>query len=269
MKAVSIVLSALVLTGLSATFIAQMPEPESPPVVVVEVIDPLEQARQASFDIDMPEGAGSAVLVARSNLGDGSYRYKALTAHHVITEIVADPENKSCTFTFQPDFHGPHLRIIAEIDIGWTVPSDDWASFQFTATELLECAEVATREEFEAINAFDPIYFVASYGPFGPQCRKGIIATTHNVGVYAEAQKISDLPWNQRPENFFRFTMHIWYGDSGGPIFTEHGKLIGMGNAFTVGGGFKQNVTHSGVAIKAHVIRETVVDTKDFFKIED
>jgi len=277
MKAAPIVvLSALVLAGIGATHLAQAPKQE-PPAAVVQEVSPLERARQASFDLDMPQGAGSAVLISRIQLEDGTYLYRALTAHHVIEEYLKDIDQNgesadlSAMLTFQPEFHGDQLQINTVIDvIDWIVPNGDWASFTFRDATRLECAEVATREEFEAIAAFEHIYFVASFGPYGQQCRHGVIATTHNAGTYPDAQLTSTLPWNQHPEDFFRFSMPIWYGDSGGPIFNKDGKLIGLGNAFTVGGQFNQQVTHSGVAIKAYKIREAAAAVaEDFFKIED
>tara|TARA_S200002703_G_scaffold32680_2_gene28489 strand:- start:232 stop:1068 length:837 start_codon:yes stop_codon:yes gene_type:complete len=278
MKAVStvVVLSALVLAGIGATHIVQAPKQEPPAAVVVKEISSLERARQASFDLDMPIGAGSAVLVGRVQLEDGEYLYRALTAHHVIAEYLADIKlngedaNLDAMLTFQPEFHGEQLQIDVVIDaLDWLVPSGDWASFTFRHETRLECADVATREEFRAIGAFEHIYFVASFGPYAQQCRHGIISTTHNTGVYVDAQLTSDLPWNQQPQDFFRFSMPIWYGDSGGPIFNKDGKLIGLGNAFTVGHSMTQQVTHSGVAVKAHIIREAVADHEDFFKMEN
>lgn len=288
MKAAPLVaLSALVLAGIGATHLIQAPKQEPPAIVIemivehVDVPSPLERARQASFDLSMPLGAGSAVLVSRVNLENGGYRYRAITAQHVIEEITDDINtngenaNLEIIMTFQPEFHGPQLQITTDVEaIEWTVPANDWAVFTFVSNELLECADVATREEFEAISAWDPIYFIASFGPYGPQCRQGVIATTHNVGAYPSAQLTSPLPWNQQPENFFRFSMPIWYGDSGGPIFDQHGRLIGIGNAFTVSsrGGFGpgQQVTHSGVGLKTYLIREMVIGVdENFFKIED
>lgn len=276
MKAASIVLSALVLTGLSATFITQMPEPESPPVIVVEVIDPLEQARQASFNIDMPTGGGSAVLVGRDALENGSYRYTAITAQHVVEDIVVDIRDNGdkavleVTLTFQLEFHGAPLQIILNIEsIDWSMPGHDWAAFKFQLDRKLECVPLATKTEFEEITAFEHIYIVACGGPYGQHCRAGVMGATHNTGTRRALQLTSPLPWNQLPDDFFKFSMPIWYGDSGGPIFNEDGKLIGIANAFTIGGNFGSNASHSGVALKTYVILEAVANVEDFFKIED
>tara|TARA_R110002096_G_scaffold108964_2_gene238490 strand:+ start:1514 stop:2341 length:828 start_codon:yes stop_codon:yes gene_type:complete len=275
MKVASIVLSALVLTGLGATFIAQMPEPE-PPTVVVEVIDPLEQARRASFNIDMPTGGGSAVLVGRDALENGSYRYTALTAQHVIEDIVIDIRDNGdkaileVTLTFQPRFHGAPFQVTLDIEsIDWSLPSHDWAAFKFQLDRKIECVPLATKNEFEEITAFEHIYIVACGGPYGQHCRAGVMGATHNTGTRRELQLTSPMPWNQFPNDFFKFSMPIWYGDSGGPIFNKHGKLVGLANAFTIGGGFGGNATHSGVALKAYVILETVSNIEDFFKIEN
>ena len=276
MKAASIVLFALVLTGLGVTFITQMPEHESPPIIVAEVIDPLEQARRASFNIDMPTGGGSAVLVGRDALENGNYRYTALTAQHVVDDIIVDMKDNGdkaiveVTLTFQPTFHGSPFQVTLNIEsIDWSLPSHDWAAFKFQLDRKIECVPVATRGEFEEITPFERIFIVGCGGPYGQHSRVGVMSTTHNIGTRRALQLLSPLPWNQLPDDFFKFSMPIWYGDSGGPIFNKDGKLIGLTNAFTIGGGFNGQATHSGVALKTYVILEAVSNVEDFFKIED
>jgi len=282
MKAL-LVLSALVATGIGGGYATQQAIPPQEPTAVVSTtpavvtISPLERARQASFDIVLVNDgfSGSAVLISRMNLEDGSYRYRALTADHVIESMAKDiatngvAASREMTLTFQLDFHGAPIQITLNVDdIGWSIPAHDWASFTFDSELRLECADVASQEDFETIKAFEPIYLVACGGPFGQQCRKGIISATHNAGVYPLQQLMSPYPWNQSPENFFRYSMPIWYGDSGGPIFSKEGKLIGIVNALTMGGRGGP-VPHSGVALKAHVVRDIVAASKDFFLVED
>tara|TARA_R110002094_G_scaffold202613_1_gene173750 strand:+ start:1419 stop:2270 length:852 start_codon:yes stop_codon:yes gene_type:complete len=283
MKAASIVLSALVVIGLSTVFITQMPKPESPPVTVVEaieVIDPLEKARQASFDIWMPLGAraGSAVLVGRVAVEESGYRYRALTANHVISGITDDiginGENADLDIkvTFRPDFHSPEIQFDVQIEaIDWVNPAGDWASFTFQLEYKLECADIATEAEFKAIKAWDNVYFIGSGSKYGQACRRGVISATDNYGIDREAQSLggthTGIPWHQYPENFVKFSAPIWYGDSGGPLFNEHGKLIGLLNAYTIGDSLEHGAVHSGVAFKTHLVRQVVGE--DFFKIED
>jgi len=275
MKA-TLVMPMMVLLGLTGCNQPPKPVAELQSKFVVDDLVQLEKSRQATFDLDMPIGAGSAVLVGRKNMGNNVWRYRALTAQHVTEEIEKDVKqngeqaNRSIMVTFQPEFHGQRKQYKTEIiDIDWINPMGDWSSFTFDLEVKLECSVVATREEFENIQPWDPIYFVACGGPFGQSCRQGVISATHNVGIYRQEQIMSPLPWNQIPYNFFKFSMPIWYGDSGGPIFSKSGKLIGIANAFTVGTPLQGRATHSGVAVKAHLIHEVVKNKKDFFLIED
>lgn len=278
----ALILSAVVLTGIGGTYLAQEPTPSPVVAQQVEELSPLERARRASFDIALPEYkvSGSAVLVSRVKLDSGKYRYRALTAYHVVEKMakaIADDKlvaNHQMLMTFQPEFHGQPLQFTLNIDdVDWAVPMQDWAAFTFESEHRLECADVATEEEFKAIKPFEPIYVVACDGPFGQQCRMGVMSATHNIAVWPKQQAKSPWPWHQNPENFFRIGSTIWYGDSGGAIFTKDGKLIGIINAFTMryndGWGGGSPVTHSGVALKAHIVRDMTKYSKDFFLVEN
>lgn len=241
-----------------------------------QTVSALEKARQASFDIAMKDYniGGSAVLVSRIKLENGRYLYRALTAYHVVVKMAkalktnSEKASRSMLMTFQPKFHGEQLQIQLDIkDIEWAAPTNDWAAFTFESEHKLECALVATKKEFEAIEPFEDIYGVAGAGPGGQQLRRGIIGMTHRVDVNYKTQKSHGWVWNHRPNDFFRAAFPIWYGDSGGAVLNKHGKLIGIMNALEIYN--ELPVSHLNIILKTYVIRDAVQHNPDFFKIEN
>lgn len=245
---------------------------------IVQEINPLARVRAAVFDIQMPKykTSGTASLIGRKNLGDGRYLYRALTAFHVLDKIakaVQDNKlkaNKDITLTLQPKFHDTILQVKLQIeDIDWAVPSNDWGSFTFILEHKLPCITIATKEEFEAIEPFEEVYFIGCEGWYGQQLRKGIISTTHNIAVDPlEQQRQAKNPWHKNPENFFRCSVPVWFGDSGGAIINKEGKLIGILNSFTLWDELGDVVFHSGVNLKTYLILDVVKHNKDFFLVE-
>lgn len=275
----ALVLSLVTTLGVGGVYLTQEPI-VLPPVIQQEVISPLENARRATFLIALPTYriSGSATLVGRKKLDDNNYRYTALTAYHVIEDMAKKiAEDKTTAdhtieMMFQPSFHGKPLRITLTIDdIGWMVPSYDWAAIMFEMEHKISCVELATREEFNAIKSFERIYAVGCGGAYGQHCRYGIIGATHNEHKDIEGQTVSPQPWNLRPESFFRPYINVWYGDSGGAVYNKEGKLIGIINAFgIVHRGFDQMpVPHSAIALKAYVVLDIIKDSKDFFLVQD
>ena len=262
MKA-ALILSVVTILGMGGTYLAQEPAP----VVIIqqdETITPLERARRATFLLSLPgyRFYGSAILVGRQHLDNGKYRYRALTAYHVIKDMSKafmkdrTRADHRLALIFQPNFHGKTLRINLLIDdIDWANPAVDWASITFDMSHKMSCVEVATREEFEAIKAFEKIYAIGCGGGYGQMCKVGVIGATHNEHKDLQGQTtLSKWPWNLHPEKFFRPYVNVWYGDSGGGIFNKEGKLIGIMNAFGI--------------LNKGLDRMPVVN-KDFFKIED
>lgn len=282
MNKAGVALSSMVLLGVLSTHL-NVSTIQAPTQIMAQQLAPakglttLERARQASFDIVLSDFklAGSAVLIGRVLQQDGSYRYRALTAYHVVREMSEAMihnkinANRKMLMTFQPAFHGQPLQLDLNIeDVDWAAPSEDWASFTFISPQWLACADVATEVEFRAIKPWEDIYLVACFGAgYAQHLRKGIIGATHNIGVYPDEQRQALYPWNKHPDKFFRTSTPIWFGDSGGAIFNKDGKLIGIVNGLTVGGW--DPVTHAGVALKTYIIRDVVQHSKDFFKIED
>src|SRR5690606_32720298 len=119
----------------------------------------------------------------------GGYLYRAVTAYHVLEDVLAQMESDpafipECILTFQPEFHGPELMLELVINpTDWALPAHDWMSFTFESDVRLECADVATEADFTAIKAFEPIFGVACAGPYGQQLRQGMLASAHNFGT--------------------------------------------------------------------------------------
>lgn len=282
MKA-ALVLSLVTVLGIGGTYLAQQPATQPVVIQTDEGVAPLEKARRAAFLIVLPgyNISGSAVLVGRKKLDSGKYRYTALAAYHVVDDMakkLAEDKMKAdrvMKMMFQPNFHGKPLRIeLAIDDIEWAVPTHDWAAIIFESEHKLSCVQLATEEEFKAIKPFEKIYAVGCGGaPYGQHCREGIIGATHNIHRDVQHQENEDnkWPWNIHPEKFFRPYINIWYGDSGGPIYSKEGKLIGIINGFgLLHDAFDEMpVTHSTIALKAHVILDVILDSKDFFLVED
>lgn len=281
MRLLQISLIAAIGIGAGA-YVAQEP-PLAQPLVVQDndTMTSLEGARRSTCMIAFPAyySGGSAVLVSRKKLDDDQYQYRALTAYHVVVRIAEAfardklQANHDLLLMFQQDFHGAPLKIELTVDdVPWAIPAHDWAAITFTTVYKLDCAEVATEEEFQAIKPFEKIYAAGYAQGYGQHCREGIIGTTHNEHWYVEDQiKKSKNPWHKLPNHFFRPQINAWYGDSGGAIFNKDGKLIGIINAFgiMVDVGFTTiPVPHSTVALKAHVIRDIVKANKNFFFIE-
>lgn len=278
----ALVLSLVTVFGIGGPYLAS--ELFTPTPVVIqqtEKISPLESARRATFLISLKDYrvSGSAVLVGRKNLGNGMYRYRALTAHHVIKpmadKLLKQIENTSrkLTLMLQPQFHGPPLRLQLDIDdIEWAAPTEDWAAITFDSAHKLTCVEVASKAEFQAIKSFEKIYAVGCGGGFGQACRQGVIGATHNEHLDVMSQKmLGKWPWHKLPRKFFRPFINAWYGDSGGGVFSKEGKLIGLINAAgMMSRGWDQTpVPHSTVAVKTHIIKDLVSISKDFFLIEE
>lgn len=276
-----LVLSLVTALGIGGAYLAVEPVTPLPVISQIQEISPLERARRSTVLLYLTDynSGGTATLVGRKKLDNGSYRYRALTAYHVlrgmfdkITKGKADT-SKKITLMFQPTFHGAPLRLKLDIDdIDWASPTEDWVSFTFNSIRKLTCAKVATKTEFLAIKSFEKIYAIGAGGLYGIMCRDGIMGSTHNEYLDKDTQlKDDSRPWNQQPHKFFRPYVNVWYGDSGGGVFNKDGKLIGIINGFNMMfmGWDQVPVTHSGVAIKAYIIKELASPSKDFFLIED
>lgn len=269
------VASLVTAIGLGGAYLAQpAPQAQLPKVAVQESTSPLEKARQAVCEIRVHDGAGSATLISRIKLEDGRYRYRLLTCYHVVDEVAKQIKEKgveadrSIELILQPSFHGEQLRIDTTFEgIDWALSSHDWATLTFVSEHKLTVAPVATREQFHQVKAWDSVYMVGCFGQYAQQCRRGVISVTHNVGSRLEKQAKSSHPWNRHPNDYFRYSMPIWYGDSGGAIFDKEGRLIGMVTALTVRHDFSGLIPHSGVALKAHTIREVAEHAQDFFEV--
>jgi len=279
---IALTLALVTTLGLGGTYLANESF-VSPQIAIVQqepAVSALERARRSVFKVFMPKhkSCGTAILVGRTKLANGNYRYRALTAQHVVNSMIDDfQKDKSkashaMDLMFQPNFHGLPLKISVKIhDIDWANVIEDWASFTFDMSHKISCASVATREEFESIKPFEVIYAVGCGGYYpGQHCRNGIIGATHGVerdSFIEQFKRGKDRAWNRRPTSYFRPYINVWYGDSGGAVFNKDGKLIGIINGYVMLGNCAP-VTHSTIAVKAHLIREVAQNDKGFFLVE-
>ncbi len=248
-------------------------------------VDYLEQARQATFlvGIDEEGSGGTAILVGRHKLDDGRYRYNAMTANHVmddladkIRENLQKPEeerveiDRTLSLIFQPSFHGEPVRYSVQLldDPYWSVPPSDWAAFAFILDARLTCATVATKEDFLRIKPFEKLYAIGCDDGDSLLCRTAVMGSTNNEHRNREDQLIDGMaPWDKKPYSFFRISMPIWYGASGGPVLNAEGKLIGLINGSNASLPFSGLVSHTAIITKVHVILES--QQIDLLTVED
>jgi len=274
----ALILFIIAVVGLGGMYLTQEPVVELYTAPQSIKATSLEIAQRATFLISFMSYnvSGSATLIGRKNMADNKYRYRALTAYHVVRPmslaLIKDKAKADHTMQvmFQPRFHGEPLRKQVLVnDIEWAIPSNDWAAFSFDMSDKMDCAQLATKEEFEAIKPFETIYAVGCGGqPYGQHCRQGIMGATHNEhgDVYRQKTANKPPPWNRHPKRFFRPYISVWYGDSGGAVYSKQGKLIGIINGFGIMGGWAP-VTHSTVAFKTYIMLDVV--PKNFFLVED
>jgi len=227
--------------------------------------DPLTEAIKSGVTIRL-NGVGSVgtgILIGRTKTENGNWRYRVLTAYHVLEDLrdalTKKPEEaekiKKMTIVYQDGFHAP-LTILntSLIDFDWMVPSSDWGIFSMELAVKLPCAQLATKEEFESIQPYDHIYGLGSDNADGLFLREGIIASTNGtqpfIGIFA-----CQYPWDINQDDFFRVYHGIFYGASGGPVFNRQGKVIGIYNGL-VHTHMGHPVTNLAVVLKGHTVRE-------------
>jgi len=268
-----------IISALGLCSIYLMSEPAVEPYIIPQGVEvtSLDIAQRATFLISLIgyNVSGSATLIGRQNIDGDKYRYRALTAHHIVrtmSEAFIKDKAKAdhvMQMMFQPSFHGKPLKIQVLVnDIEWAIPSNDWAAFSFDMPDKMNCVQLATQEEFEAIKPFETIYAVGCGGqPYGQHCRDGIIGSTHNEqgNPYRQKNAKQAPPWDRHPNRFFRPYISVWYGDSGGGIYNKQGKLIGIINGYSIMNKWEP-VTHSTVAFKTYIMLEVV--PKNFFLVE-
>lgn len=249
-----------------------IPECEISEVEVKPASTPLENAQRATLVMALPEyrTIGSAVIIGRkgrvlidehgnSTMRSDAYEYRVATAYHVVGRLIEDGKDASRILMamFQPSLHSQPLRMKLQLEkIEHYSVEYDWAIFTFYSKHQLPFVEIATEEEFEAIQPFESIYAVGGDGGYGQLCRRGVLGSTHNQFINAKSQIIKAiLPWQKHPDAFFRPLIPVWYGASGGGIFNQQGKLIGLIN------GGHMVALHITMAIKAHIILRSLNET--------
>ncbi len=250
-----------------------LPENEVPVVNVKPASTPLENAQRATFVMALPEyrTIGSAVIIGRkggtfidehdnSVIRFNAYEYRVATAYHVVDRLIAGGKDASKIIMamFQPSLHSQPLRMKLQLEKMEDYSTEhDWAVFTFYSKHRLPFVEIATKQEFEAIQPFESIYAVGGDGGFGQLCRRGVLGSTHNQFINAKSQIIkARYPWQKHPDVFFRPLIPVWYGASGGGVFSQQGKLIGLIN------GGHMVALHITMAVKTHIMLRSLNETK-------
>ena len=258
-------LLAFLFSGVIGLFVAasfNMTTP--PPHVMVVAGDPLTEAIKSAVMIHFVDSTGTGVLIGRKKLENGNWRYAVMTAYHVVDSIrerlVQEPENeaiiKQLVLVYQEHFHAPLTKVrTSVVDFEWMIPNMDWAIIIVDLPVKLPCAQLATRQEFESIQPYDHIYGVGSDGSDGLFFREGVIASTNGTQPFIDAV---EYPWDSNQDAFFRAYHGIFYGASGGPVFSRQGKIIGIYNGF-VHLHRGSPVTNVCIVAKAHLATEALV----------
>ena len=249
-----------------------IPEWAIPEVNVEPASTPLENAQRATFVMALPDyrTVASAVIIGRKNriftdehgnlvTRSHAYEYRVATAYHVVDSLIEDGKNASKIIMamFQPSLHSQPLRMKLQLEKmeNYSV-EHDWAIFTFYSKHRLPFVEIATKEEFEAIQPFESIYAVGGDRGFGQLCRRGVLGSTHNQFINAKSQIIkAKFAWQKHPNVFFRPLIPSWYGASGGGVFNQQGKLIGLIN------GGHAIALHITMAVKAYIIPRSFDET--------
>jgi len=238
----------------------------------------LTTAIRATVMIDFSNGdnCGSAILIGRERKEDGTWKYHALTCHHIIQHWLQfvmqqhpnDEEEaqsyKALRVTAQEDFHGEPIVFNTELaSIECQFPYQDWAIISFDIPQKLQCAILATSKQFKDIQPFEPIYAMGNDDGRGLYAKQGIIAITHNVvPENALEEREVNSPWNKIPDLFFRPSINAWFGASGGAVYQKDGYVIGMLSALSITtkvGHYRVFASYSCVASKVHLIREILL----------
>jgi hypothetical protein len=276
--------AALLLFGCTA--VATKSSPVCTPVTYSESSNPLDKVREAAKGVFLlrdvhGRSSGTGELIGCEPVDKGKYRYFALTAHHVLSDleerwISEDPtvvKDFRVQLMFQTSFHGMPTRVsIDQAIVEVSHQRLDWMIFSFVTDKLegISFIKLATEEEFKQLDRFDEIYGAGCGAGQGVQCRRGWMGATHNE-YYGLVEQIAGgfYGWDIYPQAFFRPHMNIWYGDSGGAVFNKDGKQIGVINGITAlnsyGGG---PVEHTAVTLKTYMIFKTVDPDTKFFKVK-
>lgn len=271
--------------GLGVVFSCIPPiESRLKPVTVEAIAAPqspvnLKQALHSTFILKLAQhefGGSTCTLISRVKMEDGKYRYRGLTAHHVLDnylDVLAKDPKADNSITLVSLGWDKELEFTTKIESDWALPIRDWATFTFISQRYLPCAVVGTKESFDALDMTDDIYIVGNDASMGLMVRKTTIASpTNKFPTHVKSEvRLGPFPWFAHPEDFFRIMSFIWYGCSGGGVYNDRGELIGVINAMGIFGGHHDDPTgFPAIALRAHVIRDLVIESNpSFFLIED
>lgn len=224
--------------------------PNTTTVVVKEVERHRELSQNLALDlinatvrvvrVGLP-GNGTGIVIYSQKTASRSYYHFILTAAHCIDQSAQMSierffyrENKYVEVTTSP--LADVLFVDAESDIAVLKV---WDALPFPYVP-----EIITEEDFKLIRLYEPVYVVG--------CPLGALPFVTN-GNLSGVNVIS--------KKHLAFTAPVMYGNSGGPVFTADGKLLGMVKmmARTPNG---QAYPHSAFAVPAWAIAKFLKDNQ-------
>lgn len=196
------------------------------------------------------QAVGSAVLVARLPLADGRFRYRALTAWHVVRDILAErpPGSDPGTEDLEAvvERRGRELHLAARLEA--RDPGRDLALLHLdTAEDLRPLAHLAPAERARDIRVFTPLYAVGCPLGTAPQATRGELTREH---------------WRLEGRDWWMVSTPAWFGNSGGGVFlADTRELVGIyARIYTQGGYRPQVIPHMGLAVRLEDIHAWLED---------
>jgi len=183
---------------------------------------------------------GSAVLVSVRELPGGSNRYRALTAWHVVRDILEerpvarDPRQEELEVVLER--RGRELHLAARVEA--FDPGRDLALLHLdTAEDLRPVAHLAPPERAAEIQVFTSLYTVGCPLGTAPQATRGELTREH--------WRLDGLDW-------WMVSTPAWFGNSGGGVFLEDTReLVGIyARIYTQGSYRPQVIPHMGLAVR-------------------
>lgn len=230
--------------------------------------DAVRNALDSVFQLRFDEfnTGGTAFIVGRSKTEKG-YRYKALTAFHVLDNLI-DKLKADDKLVLAPHiaFNSWRFGIIEEvvqIKIEGGSRSLDWAAFSFESERDIPCLTLGDEKAFNDISPVDDLFILGAEDLEGVLIYRCNLVAQTNKHPTPDAEQFhqdaSPFPFHQIPLAYFRLSHRTIPGASGGPVIDINGRVIGIVTAY-------QNMT--SLALKASLILSQIGASSDLLLVE-
>lgn len=211
---------------------------------------PIAEALKSVCEVRIPEitNGGTMFLVGRKHLEDGTYRYVAITAAHVLDDLIASPNKTHSAHICFSVWGAGMEEYVVEFSVGWFVPAHDWATVEFVLPVLKPCLQLASKQEIDSVTPEQDVYTTGSAMLDGVIVHKTNIASLNNLYPTPDREhgqrdpSTSPSPWHRLAEEYMRLDHESIPGDSGCPVFNSAGRVIGMVTAHFDGVGLALRV---------------------------